>query len=116
MSPSSNTISYTYDLGRPEFGGEPGVVAELALAYSAAGELLREAAHGGDEGGFATPAARDDRVRLLLRAARGAVARDTVPERARQQPSSPVDGLHRARCDINRKSRSPPARDQHQRD
>ena len=98
MSPSSNTISHTYDFGRPEFRGEPGVVAELALAYSAPGEVLREAADGGDERGLAAPAAaRDDRVRLLLGAARGAIARDAVPERARQQPSSPVDGLHRAK-------------------
>lgn len=107
----------TYDFGRPEFGGEPGVVAELALAYSAEGELLREAADGGDERGLATPAAaaRNERVRLLG-AARGAVARDAVPERTRQQSSSPVDGLHRALYDTDRVSRSPRARDQHQRD
>lgn len=98
MSPSPNTISNTYDFGRPELGGEPGVVAELALAYSAPGKLLREAAHGGDERGLTAPAAaRDNRVRLLLGAARGATARDAVPERARQQPSSPIDGLHRAK-------------------
>lgn len=98
MSPSSNTISYTYDFGRLEFGGEPSVVAELALTYSAPGKFLREATHGGDERGLAAPAAaRDDRVRLLLGAARGAIARDAVPECTRQQPSSPVDGLHRAK-------------------
>lgn len=98
MSPSSNTISYTYNFGRPEFGGEPGVVAELTLAYSTSDKFLREAAHGGDERGFAAPAAaRDDRVRLLIGAARGAVARDAVPECTRQQPSGPIDGLHRVK-------------------
>lgn len=84
----------TYDFGRPESGGEPGVVAELAPAHAAPGEVLGEAAHRGDEGGLAAPGARDRCARLLA-AARGAVARDAVPERARQQSSGPVDGLHR---------------------
>lgn len=84
----------TYDFGRLESGSEPSVVAELAPAHAAPGKVLREAAHGGDEGGLAALVVRDRRARLLA-AARGAVARDAVPERARQQTSGPVDGLHR---------------------
>lgn len=88
----------TYNFGRPKFCGEPGVVSELTLAYSAPGKFLREATHSGDERGLAAPAAaRDDHVRLLLGAARGAVARDAVPECTRQQPSGPIDGLHRVK-------------------
>lgn len=95
MPPSPYTIGNAYHFSRSEFGGEPGVVAELSSAYSTPRKVLREAAHGGDERCLAT-FTRNSRVRLLLATARGAVARDAVPERARQQPSGPVNGLHRA--------------------
>lgn len=87
----------TYHFSRPEFGGEPGVIAELSPAYSTSREVLREAADSGDERCLAAfTAARNSRVQLLLGAARGAITRDAVPERTRQQPSGPVNGLHRA--------------------
>lgn len=84
----------TYDFPSLEFGAEPGIVAELTSVHSTPLEVLREAAHGGDEGGLATLVARDQpRVRLLLGAASG-VARDAVPKRSRQQPTGPIDRLH----------------------
>jgi len=92
----TNSLAPTYDFGRPESGSEPSVIAKLTPAYPAAGKVLREAAHGGDERGvLAAPDARDGRARLLLITARGAIARDAVPKCARQQSSSPVNGLHR---------------------
>lgn len=87
----------TYNFGRSEFSGEPGVITELTPAQPAPSKVLRKTADGRDERDLAALAATgDNRVRLLFGATRVGVARDAVPERARQQPSSPVDGLHRA--------------------
>lgn len=86
----------TYDFGRPESGSEPSVVPKLTPAYPAPDKVLRETAHSGDERGvLAALDARDGRARLLLIAACGAIARDAIPKCARQQSSSPVNGLHR---------------------
>lgn len=93
----NRSSSLTYNFGRSEFGGEPSVITELTPAQPAPSKVLRKTADGRDERGLAAlAAAGDNRVRLLFGSTRGGVARDAVPERARQQPSSPVDGLHRA--------------------
>lgn len=83
MSPNTQPLKWlsaivlTYDFDCLEFSIEPGIIAKLTPAYTAASEVLWETTDSGDERGLTAFAAARSSVWLRARC----IVCNTIPER-----------------------------------